>query len=502
MRLPREGLSESISSLSCLDGISLSLTTNMDLLVDDRLKKSVISTILVPAERIQQSQGDGYLWSELCSIGFRCGISVGNTRSRWNGHYVYVVQICLDVSLVDTTLQSTSIGIDLAYPDHAYEEKIVQDYQPDPTSDCEPSWCPSRGWSSGDIELYISTSYSRPPPSLSLLGISRNLKKSLHSSISTAVFVDTAIFAFSRRHQNEDGVRVDTPVPTFASSEILTDHSPYFKDMLSKDSFSESRRGPVVATFPKSEQSYTDDYDYDSDSDLSDTEEDKYYEASTIADDAQSSKSAKHENSVGAVCLSKLGEGRTIVMRGVASKTLNSLVYYLYTGDISFAAPRSVKAAPVDMPPGASAAAAIPEAATDTTILDHGGEDTMQQDGASRQAVPSSTRRIIPQERYPCSPKSMYRFANMLELHELQQRSFDAIKSNLSKHNIVEEVFSRFTALYPDVLEMETQLLYTMRREKEVQDTLSAFMQKIAAGELPHAKDALAKVVLKLAASG
>lgn len=67
----------------------------------------------------------------------------------------------------------------------------------------------------------------------------------------------------------------------------------------------------------------------------------------------------------------------------------------------------------------------------------------------------------------------------------------------------MEEVFTKFTSQYPEVLEMETQLLYTMRGEKEVQDALSAIMQRVpAGGEFSHAGDVLSKLFLKMARSG
>ncbi|KZT19694.1 hypothetical protein NEOLEDRAFT_935747 [Neolentinus lepideus HHB14362 ss-1] len=205
-------------------------------------------------------------------------------------------------------------------------------------------------------------------------------------------------------------------------------------------------------------------------------------------------------------------------MRDVASKTLNALVYYLYTGDIEFATLRSVKAAPAGTPAGTSAEAEDTEISATAEGPDsvpaiqlepafelieprdpHGPPDWLVF-GTGFFENPAEP--VSSDELYSCSPKSMYRFADMLELDELRQRAFEAIMSNLSKENIIEEVFSKFTSRYPEVLEMEIRLLNTMRNEKEVQDALAAIIQRmVAGGEFSHAGDALSKFVLIMAGS-
>ncbi|KZT19693.1 hypothetical protein NEOLEDRAFT_935751 [Neolentinus lepideus HHB14362 ss-1] len=193
--------------------------------LNDRLQQTHISEIKIPAEHIPRN--GTYLWSPLCGLGWRCGISTRDTYLSLNGNYLYRVQICLDLSCIDTFSKSVSIDVDISYPASNHKENFVQDYHPDLASNPKPSWSPSRGWSSGAIEFSISATYSRPTPSINQLKISRDLKESLHSSVSTATFVDTALFAFSRRRH---GGRVDTPVPTYASSGILMKHSSYFED--------------------------------------------------------------------------------------------------------------------------------------------------------------------------------------------------------------------------------------------------------------------------------
>ncbi|EPQ57478.1 hypothetical protein GLOTRDRAFT_120638 [Gloeophyllum trabeum ATCC 11539] len=93
------------------------------------------------------------------------------------------------------------------------------------------------------------------------------MQKSLADSMQDGQFLDTRFFAYSkRRHLG----RVDTPLPVYANSELLKDKSPYFTTLLSSEDFSECSLNVLEGGFPKDQQSFFDDYDYGSDSDLED----------------------------------------------------------------------------------------------------------------------------------------------------------------------------------------------------------------------------------------
>ncbi|KAF8906627.1 hypothetical protein CPB85DRAFT_1313460, partial [Mucidula mucida] len=53
------------------------------------------------------------------------------------------------------------------------------------------------------------------------------------------------------------------------------------------------------------------------------------------------------------------------------------------------------------------------------------------------------------------SPKSMYRLADMIDLPALKKTCLQAIRSGLTTDNIYTELCSKFTSLYPEVLEAE-----------------------------------------------
>lgn len=113
------------------------------------------------------------------------------------------------------------------------------------------------------------------------------MKESMHS----VSFLDVKFFAFSRRQFSEDGtVRVDKPQHVLAISSVLReveyfDKRTYrgimrhvwvtstFIHIVLSGGFAESNgRTSVDAAFPEDQAPYTDEYDYESDSDLEDDE--------------------------------------------------------------------------------------------------------------------------------------------------------------------------------------------------------------------------------------
>ncbi|KAG2357788.1 hypothetical protein BDR07DRAFT_1490315 [Suillus spraguei] len=97
---------------------------------------------------------------------------------------------------------------------------------------------------------------------------------------------------------------------------------------------------------------------------------------------------------------------RMILVRNTAFATWTFYVYYCYTGHVSFYPLRS-------------------------------------KDPLSRRNSTTQTLR--------CSPKSMYRLASKLNNTHLKALAFQAIKSNSSESNVLDEAFSWFTAQYPDI---------------------------------------------------
>ncbi|KAH7905856.1 hypothetical protein BJ138DRAFT_1130270 [Hygrophoropsis aurantiaca] len=149
---------------------------------------------------------------------------------------------------------------------------------------------------------------------------------------------------------------------------------------------------------------------------------------------------------------------RTIQMNGIALKTLKALIYHCYTSEIFF---RPLRSAPAD----------------------------------------TSKDRPLPlddPDRIYCSPKSMYRLADKIGADELKSLSLESIRSSLSKHNILDEVFSPFTSRYPEVLDTELALLGENAHEPEVVQALPGKIRAVASGALPHSYEVLFSVMQRV----
>jgi len=97
-----------------------------------------------------------------------------------------------------------------------------------------------------------------------------------------------------------------------------------------------------------------------------------------------------------------------------------------------------------------------------------------------------------------CSPKSMYRFADLVGDKDLKALALNAIKARVTKTNVLEETFSVFTSKHPDVLKAQLDVLIQHRASPEVK---KAFLDKIfESGVMPHAKPALEAFYDRLAA--
>ncbi|KIK47156.1 hypothetical protein CY34DRAFT_9185 [Suillus luteus UH-Slu-Lm8-n1] len=146
-----------------------------------------------------------------------------------------------------------------------------------------------------------------------------------------------------------------------------------------------------------------------------------------------------------------------VLVRNTAFATWASYVYYCYTGHVSFYPLKS-------------------------------------KDPLSRRSDISQTLR--------CSPKSMYRLALKLENGRLEALAFQAIKSSLSKSNILDEAFSWFTAQYTGIQNMELELLMKFRSAPEVSSRLERIVEAVTQGKKPYARAMLHAFLERLTREG
>ncbi|KAF9229892.1 hypothetical protein BU15DRAFT_57763, partial [Melanogaster broomeanus] len=86
-----------------------------------------------------------------------------------------------------------------------------------------------------------------------------------------------------------------------------------------------------------------------------------------------------------------------------------------------------------------------------------------------------------------------------LGIEPLKTLSFMAIETRLSKANILHEAFSRFTAMFPEIQEMEISMLLDNRKAPEVLQALPDKILAISLGKMPHAVPTLTTFCQRMA---
>ncbi|KAH7908472.1 hypothetical protein BJ138DRAFT_353055 [Hygrophoropsis aurantiaca] len=270
--------------------------------------------------------------------------------------------------------------------------------------------------------------------------ISSALQMVLHRAFLSGVFFDTKFLASS------------CPKETlYAHSAVLDAAQPALLRLCSNSST--PNNAPIDDTEKESPRDLEYDIsidDYDSDSDFDETEFKDEPDAG--ASDALIEERMPHNHPGTNTTLrepppayhpTRQNVERTIRVQGVALKTLKALINYCYTAQIHFNPLRSSGA----------------DKAKDEPLSPH---------------------------HFRCSPKSMYRLADKIGAEELKKLALESIRFSLYKHNILDEVFSHFTSRYPEVLNMELDLLVKNIREPKVAHALPGKMTAVVSGAFPH----------------
>ncbi|KAI1784244.1 hypothetical protein LXA43DRAFT_229962 [Ganoderma leucocontextum] len=277
------------------------------------------------------------------------------------------------------------------------------------------------------------------------------VEKALRDSLLVSDFRDVYLYAFSRRTILPDGtLRINRPLPIVAIGSILK-NTERFADLF-------------AAPDPVQQFAHSSEYDYESDSDLDEFEELEVEgpEASPAGPGPSSARGSSSEgkfkdSSADPANDQAVAKGSTVPattkrylevpVSNIAYRTLRACVFYLYTGKTNFL-------------PLTSSGAADRQFAMLTTSND-----------------------LAP----PCSPKSIYRLAELYGLTELQDFAYNEIISQLSPENILEEAFSSFFARYDRLRGHAVSYLSQNYSKPAVQQSLPDIIQRIALGEMPHA---------------
>ncbi|KAJ7230240.1 hypothetical protein GGX14DRAFT_410201 [Mycena pura] len=136
--------------------------------------------------------------------------------------------------------------------------------------------------------------------------------------------------------------------------------------------------------------------------------------------------------------------GRVIIVKGFAFQTWNAFLYYLYTHQVAF---RTLGSKP------ASQSTEIPK----------------------------------------CSAKSMYKLAEYFDLDDLKNLALNSLRTQLSAGNIVRETFSTFSSMFAEIQDIEVAFL--LQRIPEVAIALGTMLRSVCDGEKPKAHDVLCKII-------
>ncbi|KAF9779860.1 hypothetical protein BJ322DRAFT_1086930 [Thelephora terrestris] len=316
------------------------------------------------------------------------------------------------------------------------------------------------------------------------------LLDALNDSITSGTFIDTKLYVFSRR---EASGRVSSPKPMYCNSRVLNT-VPYFSALFS-DRFSEGQARDINEGFPSDAVPHTEYYDYSSDSDLEDDlscsedeekpREDGATKSPLIKDKPElpqcpegpssqapptSSEDLRqplqdtnegevdHQPSSGLIRM-----GKVAVIRDMAALTFEAMIYFLYTGKITFA------------PFSSDSCYGIPA-----------------------ESKPGDWR--IPRLPSP-SAKSIYRLADKYDIPTLKEQAKAYIYESVTRCDIINEVFSSFSLSFPDILSMQvSQLINKIKAESaggSESGTRRQLRYKITAlsqSQLARATDALAMI--------
>ncbi|KAJ7612632.1 hypothetical protein FB45DRAFT_939443 [Roridomyces roridus] len=305
---------------------------------------------------------------------------------------------------------------------------------------------------SATIGVYIRRRAATGPATISIsvefptsLGIS--LTRPLDGRAETALaetihgkeIVDVKFYAYSRVGESY----VARPRPMFAKMSLLKGHSVGLDEYLDTKGFKESKLVDLDADEVQHAEELFTDYDYMSDSDLDSDVDDEEDNVQTSEPQSEPDPQASSSRTL---LPSPRRMGQVVFIKGHAYNTWNALLYYLYTKKIEFRAP-----------------------------------------GERGPAEESATPK--------CSPKSMYKLADYLELTELKSLALASLRSQLTTGNIVREAFSTFTSMFTEIQDLEVEFL--LGHLSELGPDMATMLQRVCKDYSPHCFSVLWKVACR-----
>ncbi|KAF9781707.1 hypothetical protein BJ322DRAFT_1077750 [Thelephora terrestris] len=262
------------------------------------------------------------------------------------------------------------------------------------------------------------------------MSLPQALGEALFDSLSTGTFVDVKFYAFSQRTPSG---RVRCPKSLYANSHILQT-VPYFRSLLS-DGFSEGKLKDLRSPFPLDQPLEWDGHNCLDDSDLEEIEDNENLRVEipgVTSDNLRSPLKSPvfgsgfcspflpqipelgSTGAVSSICGTRsVGSdthlGRVAVLRDISFVTLRAVLFFLYTGEITFAHPS---------------------------------------------AVGNRAQKSADARDFSASAKSIYLTADKYDIPELKTLALKWIRATIHTCDIMQELASDFTATFPEIREI------------------------------------------------
>ncbi|KAI0339997.1 hypothetical protein BDW22DRAFT_1360470 [Trametopsis cervina] len=284
-----------------------------------------------------------------------------------------------------------------------------------------------------------------------------SLQDALLNSAAKGTFADTRYYLYSRRLKNG---AIGEPRVVYANSKVMQGAAAHFVSQLN----GEFLNSPKI-------EAETEDYGYDSDSDLEDWASDGDEEAITASGSEGQDVATSSCSPTGTQLTTNASEPvpvaveskYRVVVPDVAADTWQALIGFIYTGTIRFAPLKS-------------------------------------QGIAFRRRERRKHCEDNPNLPPLCSPKSIYRLADIVGIQELKDLALKDLESRITAETISQEMFSKFSSTYEEVLQMELENLYANCMLAVVMPELLERIASITHGDLPHSEVVLSALIRKLSA--
>lgn len=174
-----------------------------------------------------------------------------------------------------------------------------------------------------------------------------------------------------------------------------------------------------------------------------------------------------------------------VVIRDVAYATYKAVLYYIYTDVIVFAPLSSSFTASVLQQQ--RRAASIPPhgpSESQSSLVDNHKCISVENPTTRREWI-KRWQQYHPAQPPPCSAKAVYRLADKLGLLELKDRAYKHIQKSLSVENIPYEVFSPFSATFPDIRKVQVNYFLEHWGDVRASDAMRTVWQQIRNGRHP-----------------